>query len=155
MHDPVIYYTHLAGSGDGPKTADSLAFVLRENENGSKDLVVFPPGGPTQYVNAREYDPEVDIAPGGSYIREIGSEPPDFGDDAVAAPYAGSVEWSAMIQRHAGERQAITRAEDMESTRKRQQEERDILSQRLDAKAAARGPKDQPVEEEPVDEPQG
>lgn len=143
MYDNVIYYTHQQ-NGAEHSTEDNFAIVLRENEDGSKDLVVFPPGGPTKYVNAKEYNPDEDFAAGGSYYRTDGDAPDFSGFD-----YADNIEWSHMIQRHTGERAAITRAADVEPTRERHREERDALRAKLDQKYK---PGDAPADQNPEDD---
>lgn len=75
----VTYYTHEA-SDTVHSTNDSLALVIKDNGDNGLDLVVFPVGGPVQFVRAYEWDEDAPLPPpGGSYWRDEDSDPPDFG----------------------------------------------------------------------------
>lgn len=92
----VLYYTH-EGDDLNHKTFDSVAFVLNQPNEFSYDLVVFPAGGPVRFVRATEFDPDSPYnRAGGSWVREVGSEPPDFGDYFA---YAKDPRWREMIRR--------------------------------------------------------
>lgn len=79
--DRVIRYTH-EGSDNNHYTVDRLAFVTGVVDEDTLDVVVFPPGGPVVFERLYLYDPEGTLnAPGGTYWREEGSDPPDFTND--------------------------------------------------------------------------
>lgn len=81
VSDRVTYYTH-ESSDDKHWTTDSLALVIGSDPDGRVlDLVVFPRGGPTIYLNGVvPFDPDNPGQPGQSYWREFGSKPPEFAD---------------------------------------------------------------------------
>lgn len=97
----VTFYTHTGSDGIND-TQDEVAIVLRES-GGNYDLVVFPVGGPTRFVSlTREFEPDDPyLVNGASYVREVGSEPPDFQD---RFKYSGDPEYAAALNRIRKER---------------------------------------------------
>lgn len=100
---PVIHYTHTGSDGNND-TQDELAFVLRDTDGPCVDLVVFPVGGPVRFVQACEFDPDDPyLVDGGSYVREMGSDAPDFSE---RFKYSGDPEYAANLNRIRKERDA-------------------------------------------------
>lgn len=96
--DRVIYYIHEA-SDTSHSSRDFLAFVVGVNLVGedveSYDLVVFPPGGPLEWPRlVRPFVETAYLPPGGSYVREADSEPPDF---AEFYSFYNHPEWNKLI----------------------------------------------------------
>jgi hypothetical protein len=99
LGDKVIYYTHEASDNDH-RSVDQLAFVIRVVDDATFDLMVVPPGGPVQFVRAGVYDEEGPIyLAGGSYVREFGSDAPEFNRLA----YSNDPDWIALRRRQLDE----------------------------------------------------
>lgn len=142
----VTYYTHTGSDGNND-TQDEVAIVLREGPN-CVDLVVFPVGGPVRFVQACEFDPDDPyLVDGGSYVRELGSEPPDFSE---RFRYSGDPEYANHLNRIRKEREEAAgnkREEVMERHKKEMGDVRKKLDEKY--KPANAGP-DKP---EPPAEP--
>jgi hypothetical protein len=122
--NPAIFYTH---NGPNNGTTDELAIVLREG-GGWVDLVVFPVGGPTQYVRAAEFDADDPyLVDGGSYVRAPG-DAPDFSE---RFKYSGHPEWAANLNRIRAEREAAPAAK-REDLKKQHQEQMAAVRKKLD-----------------------
>lgn len=117
----VTYYTHTGSDGNND-TQDEVAIVLRAGEKCS-DLVVFPVGGPVKFVQACEFDPDDPyLVDGGSYIRDGGSDAPDFSE---RFKYSGTPEYAAAINRIRAERDAApgNRREEVKERHKKEMAE--------------------------------
>lgn len=129
LGNQVIFYQS-GNVGDEYVADDNLAFVLAEGE-GWVDLVVFPPGGPVQFVRAREWDADSPYnVVGGYYWREDGTEPPDL--NAYFHHY-NRTEMAALAARQRRELEA-TPAHEREAVTKRHVDERNALILELDKK---------------------
>lgn len=132
-----IYYTHgAAQQSDGTlahTTQDHLAFVLRENEDGSRDLVVFPVGGPVQFVHAEEFDPDNPYnVVGGGYYRE-GGDPPDFSSfDATSHPRLAQLRHRQLVEKNSAQARGDS-GKHLEEMRARHKQEQDNLRAELGA----------------------
>jgi hypothetical protein len=129
VSDQAIYYTHQASDSDHT-SVDNVAIVLRNNET-SYDLVVFPVGGPVQFVSrVKEFDADGPVyVAGDSYVREAGSEPPDFS----AFEYSNDADWIALRRKQQAELEAIPGydEEGIAHTRERHKREQADLDGRL------------------------
>lgn len=125
----VTYYTH-EGSDANHTTRDTLALVLADNAEGRwLDLAVFPVGGPVLFCRAYAWNDDAPLPPpGGSYFREEGSDPPDFGK---AYRHYGDERFQNLLRKQQGEldRAAPKNRGDM---LKAQKEEQDKLLGEID-----------------------
>lgn len=148
--DKVTYYIHssITQGPDGKPvhtTDDSLAMVIREYDNGSVDLVIFPTGGPTQYSRVREFDPDDPyLVAGQAYYRDLNSDPPDFGD---RFRYANDPEMGALVAQQTRDYRAADSL-DQEELRKKHLEEQKEMFKKLDERRAKAEQKSQPRSEE-------
>lgn len=126
--DQVIFYTH-EQSDYNHTTSDALAFVIAAYDDGSADVVVFPPGGPVRFEKVGEFDPDRAYQAGRSYYRPEGEDPPDFS----VLDYSSQPEWTQMRLRHEAQL-ASARHDDRERILTEQKEERDRVTADLNKK---------------------
>lgn len=144
----VLYYTHTGNDGVSD-TQDQVAIVLRDNGN-CVDLVVFPVGGPVKFVTACEFDPEDPyLVDGGSYIREAGSEPPDF---STRFRYSGDPAYAAELNRIRKEREEAPGNRREELKKQHQQQMAEVVK-KLDEKNRPEGEAPRTVELGPEPQP--
>lgn len=126
----VTFYTH-TGSDGVNDTQDEVAIVLRESQ-GNYDLVVFPVGGPVRFVSlTREFDPDDPyLVDGASYVREQGSDAPDFSE---RFKYSGDPEYANALNRIRKERDEAP-GNKREETKERHKREMADVVKRLDEK---------------------
>lgn len=146
---PVTYYTH-TGSDQAHSTEDSLAFILREVNKYTADLVIFPVGGPTLYERVSRFpEEEAPIPPaGGSYFRAQDEDPPDFGE---LYAHDNSLEWHqlAVKQRHEWDSTPVKDREELGKVHRREQDE---LIEKLSGEASS-APEPGPAEVSPQSPP--
>lgn len=151
LGDRVVYYTHVA-SEDDHSVKDQLAFVLGVVDDATLDVMVVPPGGPIRFERISQFDADNPYnTPGGSYWREVGSEPPDFAEPFA---YYNRPEWTQMIRRQQKEYSQIP-SENPNDLWDRHVQERSELWEKLKAKegpASADEPR-QPYPGQPVSDP--
>lgn len=138
LGDQVIYYTHESNDLGPDIVRDQLAFVLGIPSEGCVDVMIAPPGGPLRFERVCEFYPD-DIynVPGGSYVREAGTEPPDF--DEPLWPWTFP-EWGVLVRRQIAERNA-TPTPDQEALAEKHKQKQDQLRSELEK----RRPKEEPA----------
>jgi hypothetical protein len=127
VNEPVVVYTHQQ-TDYTHSTNDAFAIALRDNGNGCIDVVVFPVGGPVRFEQVCEFNEDV-VTAGGTYWREIGSEPPDFSP----LDHVNDAEWQ-QLNRRQQEELAKVKPEKREELVAQQRQQRQELRTALDAR---------------------